>query len=154
LAYQEALAHVPRIVAYDETGAQTPEQGLLFEIAWSEQVAKALAEVCKSVIDDNQITTKSSGHGDQLNALLRMWADERVTHARLCALALSAGIQQRQLDLVEAQANQIVSAMLNLLMSPRLGLTAEQIIEGRVVASEVLRSLPGAAQALPVPIPQ
>ena len=93
LAYQEALAHVPRIVAYDETGAQTPEQGLLFEIAWSEQVAKALAEVCKSVIDDNQITTKSSGHGDQLNALLRMWADERVTHARLCALALSAGIR-------------------------------------------------------------
>jgi hypothetical protein len=68
-------------------------------------------------------------------------------------LALQAGIQQRQLDLVEAQANQIVSAMLNLLMSPRLGLSAEQVIEGRVVASEIFRSMPGLAQALPVPTP-
>jgi hypothetical protein len=44
--------------------------------------------------------------------------------------------------------------MLALLMSPRLGLSAEQIIEGRIVAAEILRSLPGAAQALPMPMPQ
>jgi hypothetical protein len=61
---------------------------------------------------------------------------------------------QRQLDLVEAQANQIVAATLALLMSPRLVLTAEQIIEGRILAAGILRSMPGAPQALPVPIPQ
>jgi hypothetical protein len=69
-------------------------------------------------------------------------------------LAFNAGIQQRQLDLVESQANQIVAAMLALLMSPRLGLSAEQIIEGRIVAAGILRSLPDAPQALPMPMPQ
>jgi hypothetical protein len=39
-------------------------------------------------------------------------------------------------------------------MSPRLGLSAEQIIEGRIVAAGILRSLLGAAQALPMPMPQ
>jgi hypothetical protein len=54
------------------------------------------------------------------HALMDAWTKERTNHARLCALALSAGIQQRQLDLVESQANQIVAAMASLLMSPRL----------------------------------
>jgi hypothetical protein len=90
----------------------------------------------------------------QLHALMNAWTKERINHARLCKLALNAGIQQRQLDLVEAQANQIVAAMLALLMSPRLGLNAEQIIEGRIVAAEIFRSLLGAAQALPMPMPQ
>jgi hypothetical protein len=110
--YEDILSRASRIVACDETDPQTPEEGLLLEVAWSGQVAKALAEVCQSLIDDNQLTTKSSGHGEQLNALLRMWADERVTHARLAKLALDAGIAVRNLDLVEAQAVQIVSAML------------------------------------------
>ena len=106
------------------------------------------------LIADEALTTKSAGAGMQLHALMEAWTKERTNHARLCALALSAGIQQRQLDLVESQANQIVAAMLSLLMSPRLGLSAEQIIEGRIVAAGILRSLPGAAQALPMPMPQ
>jgi hypothetical protein len=57
-------------------------------------------------------------------------------------MALDAGIQQRQLDLVESQANQLVPAILATLMSPRLGLSADQIFEGRIVAAEVLRALP------------
>jgi hypothetical protein len=72
-----------------------------------------------------------------------------MTGNRLCALALSAGIQQRQLDLVESQANQIVAAMLSLLMSPRLGLDAEQIIEGRIVAAGILTSLPAVRRRCP-----
>jgi hypothetical protein len=35
-----------------------------------------------------------------------------------------------------------------LLQSPQIGLSAEQIIEGRIVAAEILRSMPGLAQAL------
>jgi hypothetical protein len=63
----------------------------------------------------------------------------------MCKLALDAGIEQRQLDIIETQAGQIVAAMFALLSSPRLALTSDQIIEGRVVAAEVLRS--GAYQA-------
>jgi hypothetical protein len=117
-------------------------------------VPTGLAEACQSLIDDNQLTTKSSGQGEQVNALMKAWADERVTHAKLCAMALNAGVAQRQLDLVEAQATQLASAMLDLLQSPRLGLSAEQILNGRIVAAEVLRSLPGASLALPMPMPQ
>ena len=149
LAYE---AYASRIVAYDETDAQTPEEGPLKEIDWSGQVAIALGEACEALIADEALTTKSASAGMQLHALMNAWTKERISHARLCKLALDAGIQQRQLDLVEAQANQIVAAMLSLLMSPRLGLSAEQIIEGRIVAAEILRSLPGAAQALVTPI--
>jgi hypothetical protein len=149
LAYE---AYASRIVAYDETDAQTPEEGLLKEIDWSGQVATALGEAYEGLIADEALTTKRGSAGMQLHALMNAWTKERISHARLCKLALDAGIQQRQLDLVEAQANQIVAAMLSLLMSPRLGLSAEQIIEGRIVAAEILRSLPGAAQALVTPI--
>jgi hypothetical protein len=124
------------------------------QVRWSRQISVALAEVCEALIADSDLTTKSAGESAQLNALMKAWADERVAHARLCRMALDAGIQQRQLDLVESQTNQLVPAILATLMSPRLGLSAEQIIEGRIVAAGILRSLPGAAQALPMPMPQ
>jgi hypothetical protein len=122
--------HVSRIVSYDGDDVTSPEEGLLTEVKWSGQVAIALGEACEALIADEALTTKSAGAGMQLHALMDAWTKERTNHARLCALALSAGIQQRQLDLVESQANQIVAAMLSLLMSPRL------------------------SQALPIPIPQ
>jgi hypothetical protein len=154
IAEDKIKSRVSRIVAYNELDRATPEEGLLMEVKWSGQVAIALGQACEALIADEQLTTKSAGTGMQLHALMDAWTKERTNHARLCALALSAGIQQRQLDLVESQANQVVSAILAVLMSPRLALTAEQVIEGRVVASEVLRPLPGAAQALPIPVPQ
>jgi hypothetical protein len=120
---------------------------------WSGQVAIALGEACEALIADEALTTKSASAGMQLHALMNAWTKERINHARLFKLALDAGIQQRQLDLVESQANQIVAAISSLLMSPRLGLSAEQIIEGRIVAAEIFRSLPGAAQALVTPMP-
>jgi hypothetical protein len=154
IAEEKIKTRVSRIVAYDDMDTTTPEQGLLMEVRWSSQVAVALGEACEALIADENLTTKSAGAGMQLHALMDAWTKERVSHARLCALALSAGIQQRQLDLVESQANQVVSAILATLMSPRLGLSAEQIIEGRVLAAEVLRSMPDAPQALPLPMPR
>jgi len=47
-----------------------------------------------------------------------------------------------------------VGVVLSLLQSPLLGLTADQITAGRIAAAEILRSLPGTAQALPMPMPQ
>ena len=72
---------------------------------------------------------------------MRAWTDERMNHARLCKLALDAGVQRQQFDVIETQAGQIV--LLSLLTTPRLNLTSEQIIEGRLVAAAVLRSSPG-----------
>jgi hypothetical protein len=141
-ALDAVKSHVSRIVAYDGGDVTSPEEGLLMEVRWSGQVAIALGEACEALIADEALTTKSAGAGMQLHALMEAWTKERTNHARLCALALSAGIQQRQLDLVESQANQLVPAILATLMSPRLGLSADQIFEGRIVAAEVLRALP------------
>jgi hypothetical protein len=154
IAQHEIRTRVSKIVAYSELDRSTPEEGLFTEVRWSGQVAIALGEACEALIADEQLTTNGAGAGMQLHALMDAWNKERTNHARLCALALSAGIQQRQLDLVESQANQIVAAMLALLMSPRLGLSAEQIIEGRIVAAGILRNLPSAPQPLPIPVPQ
>jgi hypothetical protein len=154
LAMREVLSRSSRIVAYDGDDPQTPEDGLLFQIRWSGQVARSLAEAVEALVTDQDMRTKSSGAGQQIHALLRMWTDERALHAKLCALALNAGVAQRSLDLVEAQANMIAAAMLALLQSPALGLSADQVMAGRIVAAEILRSLPGAPQALPMPMPQ
>jgi hypothetical protein len=126
IAQHEMRTRVSKIVAYDDLATATPAEGLLMEVKWSGQVAIALGEACEALIADEQLTAKSAAAGQQLHALMDAWTKERTNHARLCALALNAGIQQRQLDLVESQANQIVAAMLSLLMSPRLGLSAEQ----------------------------
>lgn len=142
---REALIEVNRraaaLVAFNGDDQETPEQGLLREVLWSGQVARALGEACEA-LTDYQMTGYSPAGGEKLNPLLQAWSDERMQHAKLCKMALDAGIEQRQLDIIETQAGRIVAAMLALLQSPRLGLSAEMIIEGRVVAAEILRSTP------------
>jgi hypothetical protein len=89
------------------------------------------------MIADQQLTIHSAGQGQRLNVLMQAWTEERLTQARLCKTALDAGIEQQQLDIIETQAAHVVQLMLSLLTSPRLNLTSEQIIEGRVVAAQV-----------------
>jgi hypothetical protein len=98
VAEVELKSRVSKIVAYDDLKASTPEEGLLMEVKWSGQVAIAYGEACEALIADEALTTKSAGTGMQIHALMDAWTKERTNHARLCALALSAGIQQRQLD--------------------------------------------------------
>jgi hypothetical protein len=104
LIFDAVRSRVSRIVAYDGDDVTSPEEGLLMEVKWSGQVAIAYGEACEALIADEALTTKSAGARMQLHALMEAWTKERTNHARLCALALSAGIQQRQLDLVESQA--------------------------------------------------
>jgi len=140
VAYQDAMSLASKIVAYNGDDPETPAEGLLREVAWSSQVALALGEVCQAMIADQQIVSYSAGQGQRLNSLMEAWSQERDRHAKFCRMALDAGIQQKALDIIEIQASQIVTAMITLLTSPRLGLSSEQIIEGRVIAAEVLRS--------------
>lgn len=129
------------IVAFDPEYDESPEEGLLREVRWSGQIAKALGVVCMDYVDDLGILTYSAGQGSQINALVDQWNKERDRHAKFCKMALDAGIQQRTLDIIESQAGAIVNAMLALLAAPELRLTSDQIIEGKVVAARVLRTL-------------
>lgn len=139
-ALTEARSIASRIVDYNPDFDESPAEGLLREVRWSAQVAMALGMAIDSVVDDSGVVS-ITGQGVKINALIGEWTKERDLHAKLCKMALDAGIEQRRLDIVESQASQIVNAMLSLLTSPRLALTSEQIIEGRVVASEVIRAL-------------
>lgn len=140
VALAAAQSMSSRIVAYDLDFDESPEEGLMREVKWSAQIAIALGEACAS-IQDEHLLTWSGAQGQQLNDLMKAHAAERDRHAKFCKMALDAGIQQRQIDIIESQAGQLVSAMLALLMNPRLGLSSEQIIEGRVIAADTLRTL-------------
>jgi hypothetical protein len=124
------------ITAYDPDNRETPAEGLMREVAWSGQIAQALGAAVESETDA-QLSNYGIGAG--MSALSEAWYRERVTHAKLCKLALDAGIEQRQIDLLESQAGQIVAAILSVLSDKALGLTSEQIVEGRVIAAKVLR---------------
>jgi len=138
LALQDMHQRASHIVAFDDGFDESLEDGLLREVRWSAQVALALGDLCKSLGDGDLLST--STQGSHLNVFMEAWRDERITHAKLTKMALDAGIAQRSLDLIEGQANFIVHAMVTLLTSPRLGLNSEQVIEGRVVAAEILRT--------------
>ena len=138
IAYQQVLSHTSRIVAYDGDYPETPAEGLLREVSWSAQVAIALGEVVEGLRDEHLLSW-SAGQGQRINALYDAWERERMNHARLCRVAIDAGIAQAQLDIIETQAGMIVSTLISVLTSPRLGLSSEQIIEGRVIAAEALR---------------
>jgi hypothetical protein len=140
VALVEIQRRAAQLVAFNADDQETPEAGLLREVLWSGQVARALGEACEA-LEDWQLSHVGPS-GERLNPLLQAWSEERIQHARLCKMALDAGIEQRQIDILETQAGRIVAAMLSLLQSPRLGLSAETIIEGRVVAAEILRTMP------------
>lgn len=123
------------ITAFDPENTETPAEGLMREVAWSGQIAAALGAAVEKMTD-HELT---NWNGDSLAALYQAWERERITHAKLCKLALDAGIEQRQLDLLESQAGQIVAAILAVLSDKALGLSSEQIVEGRVIAAKVLR---------------
>lgn len=141
IALAEVNSIASRIVAFDDEYAETPSEGLLREVRWSAQIAQALGDLVESLQDD--AVARQTVQGVQLNAFITMWTNERLNHARLCKLALDAGIAQQTLDIIETQAGMIVSTLVAVLTSPRLGLSSEQIIEGRVLAAEVLRAPTG-----------
>lgn len=130
-----------KIANFNPDDVESAEEGLLREVLWSGQIAMVLGELVGN-LNDVDMTARGMGGSVQLNLLVQWWNEERINHAKLCKLALDAGIAQRQLDLLESQAGQIVTVIVAVLQSPKLGLTTEQITEGRIAAAEVLRALP------------
>jgi hypothetical protein len=145
IAVNEVISKARKLIAFDADDSETPEDGLLRQVLWSGQITRALADIVKDLTDDT-LTQRGMGGSVQLNVFMQWFTEERVTHAKLCKLAIDAGIEQRHIDILERQAGQIVSVIVAVLQSPRLNLTTEQITNGRVAAAEVLRALPAGAK--------
>ena len=141
-----SISMAMKLADFDPNDTETPEEGLLREVLWSSQIARALGEAVSQIEADEQNKgglTQWGRDTEQLNVLIKAWQDERQLHARLCKLALDAGIAARQMELVEAQAGLVVQAMIALLTSPALGLPSETIVRGKVVAAEIMRNMSG-----------
>lgn len=74
--------------------------------------------------------------------LVTLWDRERERHAKLCKLALDAGVAERMIQLAESQAEQIVRVLTAVFEDPELALTAEQRSSVRTVAARHLRAVP------------
>ena len=71
-----------------------------------------------------------------------LWSREREWHAKVCKMALEAGVAERQVRLAERQGELLAQTIEALLADPALELTHAQRSIGRQVAARHLRSLP------------
>lgn len=139
---RQALTRIQELVMFNADDDEPVEVGLLREVRWSSQVAQALGEAVAALQTDD--LTQSGRESRRLNVLIEAWTNERKLHAQLAKMALDAGIAQRQIELAEQQAAQVVHLFVAVLSDPRLALTAESITLGKQVAAEHMRALPRA----------
>lgn len=141
-AQRIALSMAQQIVEYNPNDDETLEAGLLREVRQASQTAQAYA-IAVSALQDGlglgNVLSMGQAGDIKLHALIGAWTKERELHAKLAKMALDAGIAQRQVDLAESQAGILVHVLIQVLQSPALGLTAEQVIEGKIVAAQAMR---------------
>jgi hypothetical protein len=73
------------------------------------------------------------------HVLVNLWNAERTWHARVCEMALRAGVQERTIQLAETEGRRIVTVLTSVLDHPDLDLTKSQRQAGRVLAARVIR---------------
>jgi hypothetical protein len=76
---------------------------------------------------------------------LQLWNEERDRLAKVCKLALDAGVAERQVRIAEGEGGQIHDAMLGLLTD--LGLDGEALLAAKRKAAARLRVMAGGAAA-------
>lgn len=88
-----------------------PLEHLLEELYHSAGVVAVLGRMVGELED---VTQYGEGGRDQ-HVIYRMWSEERDRHVRFAAMALKAGVQERQIQIAEKQAELIAGAIRNIL---------------------------------------
>jgi hypothetical protein len=135
-----------RITKHSLEDTTDPISGLLEQFRYSRQIAANL-EAIVNEFDKSQLTNTTNARDVKFTPYYTAWVDERKLCASLAKMCIDAGIAKRELELVEAQANQLVAFTQMLLTASDFGLTAEQIINGKIIAARVFREI--AARELP-----
>jgi hypothetical protein len=87
----------------------------------------------------------------EAQVLLRMWDDERDRIARISKAALDAGVQERQIQLVERYGEMLAALLQGIFGDRELGLTQKQqgklpvILKRHLIALEEQPALPAAS---------
>lgn len=119
-----------------------PMDGLLKEVTRS----ASLLNVYSSLVSELE-TQKDGIYGaNHLNdfephVLVLMFNNERDRFAKLCKMAIDAGLEERTVQLAEQQANLMVQVIQRVLDDPQLALTREQRAAGRQVSARHLRAV-------------
>lgn len=88
-----------------------PLEHLVNELYLSCGVVQVLGKMVGELTDPTQY----SEAGRDQHVLYRMWSEERDRHAKLAAMALKAGVAERQVQIAERQAEMFASAIRNIL---------------------------------------
>lgn len=139
---RQALTMAQSLVAFNPEDGESLEEGLLREVKQASQTALAYGLAVSALTDEHgmQGIVQIGATGLSMHALVQAWDKERERHARFAKMAIDAGIAQRTVELAENQAGTLVRVLVAVLSSPALGLTAEQVIEGKVIAAGELRA--------------
>lgn len=84
------------------------------------------------------------------HVLLNLWNAERQWHARVCKMALDAGVAERLVRAAESEGHQIAAIITGVLDHPELELTPTQRTAGRKVAADLIRA--GHQEAIPATV--
>lgn len=89
--------------------------------------------------------------GVRPSVILSMYQEERKHLVHVCKAALDSGIQERQIRLIETQANMMVQVLQRFLQHPLMALTPEQRINSREVLRECMEAVDVASMEIPLP---
>lgn len=116
----------------------SPQQALLDELARSAGALAFYQARLDEADDPNGLLVRTM-FGSTPSTWLQLWNDERDRMARISTAALKAGIEERRVQLAEAQGALIADAIRRILN--RLNLTHEQLTLVGTVVPEELRAL-------------
>jgi hypothetical protein len=119
-----------------------PIMHLLDELFLSYNVVAVLTRQVEQLGD----ITQWSEHERTSNIIYRLWCEERDRHAKLAAMALKAGVDERQTQILEAQAEMYSAALYGILTD--LGISLEDKRVSSIVRKHLLRLQNIAPQAL------
>lgn len=130
-----------------------PEPGKVVKLSETD-MARQL-ETLVGIDEDGEILVRNSpgsiygrNHmGDAApHILLNLWNAERDRHAKLCKMALDAGVAERMVAMTEDIGRTIVEVINGVLADDALGLTLEQQAHARTKAARHLSLLPAPGQ--------
>lgn len=145
---REAVAEIRRELATLEPAEVDPITALLQQIAlahaWERYLRAEVAELDRLYYLAKRVGVDEDGdqvavHEAKPHVLVGLWNQERDRLAKFAKLAVDAGLEQRQVELFEAQGALIADVIRRVLDDAELGLSSEQRRAAGRVAGRVLR---------------
>lgn len=109
--------------------------------------SESISDDGKRVLRSNTGLTQmdTAGRFEKESVWLTMYREERQHLARVCQMAISLGVQQKQLDVIKTQGEAWISLFRAVLDDRDLGLTEDQRQTAKVVMLKQYQKLNGAA---------